>query len=219
MKENSNMPGVDTPLGVRNDGRPFWPYLGGSEGESEDDGDAGDDGDDGGDGDGDGAARAIAAERAATKRARDAARPWRVLAQELGVKNADEIRALLAAKSKDEGRNDQVDVEAVKRATREEVLSVARRQIVGSAIEALAAVTFADPDDAVRNMDIAEYEVDGDGRVDRNRIKADLADLLRRKPHLAKVSKRVDFEQGPRGKGPSNGADMNTLIRRAAGRA
>lgn len=213
------MLGVDSPLGFRPDGRPFWPYLGGSEGAPEDDDTDDGDGDEGDEGEGkDNSAKVIAAERAATKRAKDMARPWRVLAQELGVKSADEVRALLAKKPSDEGGK-AVDVEAIKRQAREEVLAVSRRQIVGSAIEALAAKDFADPDDAARNLDLADYEVDDDGRVDRNRIKKDLVDLLTRKPHLKKVSTRVDFEQGPRGGKPAAGADMNTLIRRAAGRA
>ena len=212
------MLGVDSPLGVRIDGRPFWSYLGGSDGATEDEGAGDGDEDEDDDSSEDGLKKAIQAERTAAKRARDSARPWRVLAQELGVKSADEVRSLLAAKKTTEDSS-KVDVDAIKRQAREEVLAVSRRQIVGSAIEALAAKDFADPDDAARNLDLSEYEVDDDGRVDRNRIKVDLADLLKRKPHLRKVSTRVDYEQGARGKAPANGADMNTIIRRAAGRA
>jgi hypothetical protein len=209
-------------LGVRADGRPFWPYLGGSEGAAEDGGagDGGDDDDGDDEGDEGGAQKAIQAERARAKAARDAARPWRQLAQELGVKNADEVRALLAAAKKtDNGSGEEkIDVEAVKRAVREEERGKTRRQIVGAAVEALAATSFADPEDAAKYLDLADYEVDDDGQVDRKRIKTDLADVLARKPHLKKVSSRVDHEQGPRGKGPSNGADMSDLIRQAAGR-
>lgn len=210
---------VDEPIGWRIDGRPIWPFLGGSEGSAEDDG-AGDGDDDEGDDDGKidaegftkGGRKAIEAERLAAKRARDDLRPWRVLARELGVKSPDEVKALI---SKD--KTEQVDADKIRRETEHAVLSKANTRIVRSEIKALAAESFADPADAVLNLDVTDYEVDDDGNVDEARLKSDLAALLKRKPHLAKVSKKVDYEGGAR-KTAEGKVDMNSRIRDMAHR-
>jgi hypothetical protein len=55
---------------------------------------------------------------------------------------------------------------------------------VKSEVKALAQ-GFADPDDAAAFLDLSKYAT-GDGDVDSDSIKADLADLLQRKAHLAK---------------------------------
>lgn len=57
---------------------------------------------------------------------------------------------------------------------------------VRAEVRALA-VAFADPEDAIAFLDLAVY-TDPDGEIDAERIQADLADLLERKPHLAKKS-------------------------------
>lgn len=55
---------------------------------------------------------------------------------------------------------------------------------VKSEVKALAQ-GFADPEDAAAFLDLGKYAT-GDGDVDTESIKADLADLLQRKPHLGK---------------------------------
>lgn len=55
---------------------------------------------------------------------------------------------------------------------------------VKSEVKALAQ-GFADPEDAAAFLDLSKY-ASGDGDVDSDSIKADLADLLARKPHLGK---------------------------------
>lgn len=210
---------VDEPIGWRIDGRPIWPFLGGSEGSTEDDG-AGDGDDDGGDDDGTidaegftkGGRKAIEAERLAAKQARDALRPWRVLARELGVKSPEEIKALVV---KDKGA--QVDADQIRREAEQAAEAKVHVRIVRSEIKALAADSFADPADAVLNLNPEDYEVDGDGNVDERRLKSDLADLLKRKPHLAKTSKKVDYEGGAR-KTAEGKVDMNSRIRDMAHR-
>lgn len=206
------------PLGFRLGGQVIWPYAGGSEGAPEDLGDEGEDGDEG-EGGGTGGSetdierltRAIDRERGLTKQARDGLRPWLALAKELGVKNPDEIRSRLKALTVE-----QQDHAAAVDAARGEVLSKANARIVRAEIKALAK-DFADPADAVLNLRVEDYDVDDDGNVDEKSIKRDLADLLKRKPHLAAVSRKVDFEGGARrtAKGPG---DMNDAIRNLARR-
>lgn len=81
----------------------------------------------------------------------------------------------------------------------------AARAAVASKVEALAAKTFADPEDAVGALDLTAY-VDDAGVIDKEAIEADLADLLQRKPHWAKPeagprSPRPDRTQGSSGNG------------------
>lgn len=52
-------------------------------------------------------------------------------------------------------------------------------------VKALAAEGFADPSDASAFLDLTSY-ADESGEIDSERIKADLADLLTKKPHLGK---------------------------------
>lgn len=61
-----------------------------------------------------------------------------------------------------------------------------QERTVRAEIKAYAADQFADPEDAAAFLQLTDY-VDGDGDVDSERIKADLADLLKRKPHLGKA--------------------------------
>lgn len=49
----------------------------------------------------------------------------------------------------------------------------------------MAADGFADPEDAAAFLDLSKYAKDGD--IDTSAIKADLGDLLARKPHLGKT--------------------------------
>lgn len=57
-----------------------------------------------------------------------------------------------------------------------------RTNSVSSRIEALAATDFADPSDAAGQLDPAKY-LDSGGQIDDAAIKADLAEVLERKPH------------------------------------
>jgi hypothetical protein len=77
---------------------------------------------------------------------------------------------------------------------------------VRAEVRALAAETFADPADAAAFLDLAGYADDA-GEVDADKIKTDLAELLTRKPHLAKTPGRT----GPK-PDPSQGGHAPTGI-------
>ncbi|WP_328313092.1 hypothetical protein OG432_24435 [Streptomyces sp. NBC_00442] len=81
----------------------------------------------------------------------------------------------------------------------------ALRTAVASKVEALASKEFADPEDAAGALDLTAY-VDEDGGIDTDAIRADLADLLKRKPHWARPDEgprapRPDRAQGSSGNG------------------
>jgi hypothetical protein len=75
-----------------------------------------------------------------------------------------------------------------------------RRAAVGNRIEALASTEFADPSDAVSALSSNDY-LDAGGQIDEARIRADLADVLTRKPHWAKTA--TTPPPGPRTPAPN----------------
>ncbi|WP_326768859.1 hypothetical protein OG978_33825 [Streptomyces sp. NBC_01591] len=90
------------------------------------------------------------------------------------------------------------------------------RTAVASKVEALAAKDFADPEDAAGALDLASY-ADDDGLIDTDAIKADLVDLLKRKPHWARPdegprSPRPDRTQGSSGNGNRTSSDPGDIF-------
>lgn len=91
------------------------------------------------------------------------------------------------------------------------------RGAVASKVEALASADFADPEDAAGALDLTAY-VDDDGVIDIDAIKADLAALLKRKPHWGKPedmtprSPRPDRTQGSSGNGNRTSSDPGEVF-------
>ncbi|WP_237515125.1 MULTISPECIES: hypothetical protein [unclassified Streptomyces] len=94
-----------------------------------------------------------------------------------------------AQKSEAERLTEQLAAERERAAT-------ATRSAVSARVEALAARTFADPEDAAGALDLTAY-IDESGAIDTDRIQADLDDLLKRKPHWARPD-----DSGPRRPAP-----------------
>jgi hypothetical protein len=86
---------------------------------------------------------------------------------------------------------------------------------VRAEVRALAAASFADPSDAAAFLDPADF-VDNDGDVDTKAVEKALADLLKRKPHLAREAAPPSFDGGARTSAAAP-SDMNALIRQKAG--
>lgn len=75
----------------------------------------------------------------------------------------------------------------------EQRIQTFRQRAVRSEVRALAAAEFADPDDAHAFLHLDEF-VDDDGDIDTDGIRKELAELLKRKPHLARPAEAA----GPR---------------------
>lgn len=109
-------------------------------------------------------------------------------------------------------------VERARRQAAEEVKAeyesrLARDRLTAALVRRAFGV-LADPDDAPLFIDLDQLDPDDTGALD-----AAVAALAQRKPHLAATATRTTgFDGGPRG-APPPAADMNLLIRRAAGRA
>ncbi|MFE0647498.1 hypothetical protein ACFVZH_02755 [Streptomyces sp. NPDC059534] len=103
----------------------------------------------------------------------------------------------LAAKAKEleDAQKSEAERLTEQLAAERERATSATRSAVTAKVEALAAKTFADPTDAASALNPSDY-VDDSGSIDTDRIKADLDDLLQRKPHWAKAP------EGPRRPAP-----------------
>lgn len=200
-------------------GRPRFPIMGASDdgdadtGSGDDqspdaDADADADGGDSGDSDADEANRMLIDERNGRKTAE-------ALLAELTGKSKTEVRrllrtgadkareALLPVKGDDAG-SDQPDADAIRAEAQREADARANARIVRAEVRALAADTFANPADALHNLDLDDYEVNEDGELeDVDAVKKALADVLKKNPHYAKKGKapKPDPSQGPRGEG------------------
>lgn len=156
---------------------------------------------------GDAGKAAIAAERKAAKAAARALKPWQSIADEFSL-SPDDVRAALAKLNNGDGADDAdaVDVDKITRDAQAAATTMANERIIRAEVRALAAETFADPTDALPNIDLSSYDVSDDGEVDADAIKADLADVLKKKPHLAKGGRKPipDPSQGSRGAGGKN---------------
>lgn len=164
---------------------PIWPIRGGSgeddedddEGEQDDDqdDDAGKDGDDDQDDDegaedlGDKGKQALDRMKAKLKAERDKRRAVET-----------ERDQLKAGKAGGEPDRERIRSEAEQAAT-----AKANARIVRSEVRAAAAGKLADPKDALRFLDLDQFEVDSDGQVDEDEITDAIDQLVKDKPYLA----------------------------------
>lgn len=93
--------------------------------------------------------------------------------------------AQLQAKPADGGDADQIQAKADQAAT-----AKANTRIVRSEVRAAAAGKLADPKDALRFLDLDQFEVDEDGQVDEDEIADAIEDLMKNKPYLAAATGR-----------------------------
>lgn len=81
-----------------------------------------------------------------------------------------------------------------------------RGRAVKSEVRAMAADLFADKTDPEAHLDLSSYIAE-DGEIDTEQIKADLADLLERKPHLGKPVKEAERKRPAPDKTQASGAN------------
>ena len=66
-----------------------------------------------------------------------------------------------------------------------ELIAKANNRILRSEVKAQAAGKLADPNDALRFLDLEAFEVSEDGDIDEDEIADAISDLIERKPYLA----------------------------------
>lgn len=153
---------------------------------------------------------AKAAIRGEIDKARREAAAHRVKARDAATKAAEYDKLVESQKTAEQKAQDEAKAAADK-------ASKAIQRAVGAEIKALAAGKFADPEDASAFLgDLTKY-ADADGEIDTAAISSDLADLLKRKPHLATPAETrdprrpaPDRTQGSSGNGGSTKTDART---------
>ena len=154
------------------------------------------------------------------------------------AKKERKAREALEARIREIESSNQTDQEKALAQAREEARAEAkaeadqerRKDRLEVAVTRLAARDFADTEDALLHVDrgIAAGDIDpddiysDDGTVNTDALKTALDELLERKPHLkAGPNGRRPHGDADAGKGSGGGSDddMNTRLRRAAGRA
>ena len=93
-----------------------------------------------------------------------------------------ELEAELAA-LKNSGSKD--DPETIRREATQAATAKANTRLLRAEVRAAAAGKFADPRDALRFLDLDQFEVGEDGDVDADEIVDAIDDLLKNKPYLA----------------------------------
>ncbi len=130
----------------------------------------------------------IRAERSLAKK--EAADLKKTLAEER-KRLAENEKRLAEFEDKDKSETEKLTQRADKAQQRAEAaearVTKALARAVQAEVKAMAADQFADPEDAGAFLSLADYASE-DGEVDVDAIKADLAALLERKPHLRKTA-------------------------------
>lgn len=134
---------------------------------------------------GDAGTRALAAMKAKLK-AEKAAR--RALQEQLDARNAPAPD----------------DADAIRADAERAATARANTRVLRSEIKAAAGGRLATPDDALRFIDLGQFEADANGDFDQDEIREAIDDLLERSPYLAAQGQRRhgDGGNGPRGAKP-----------------
>lgn len=90
-----------------------------------------------------------------------------------------------AYKAQAEGKQAEYEQQQKDREVETAALKRADERILKAEVRAQAAGKLADPKDALRFIDLSEFEVDSDGEVDGDKIAAAITDLINKKPYLA----------------------------------
>lgn len=125
---------------------------------------------------GDAGKKALDAMKAERNKARDEARDLKARFEALEAKVAGKEAEFTAAQ----------ETQRVK----DEALSAANERILKAEIRAAAAQKLADPKDALRFLNLSDFEVDSDGEADASQIAKAIDDLIASKPYLAAQGKR-----------------------------
>jgi hypothetical protein len=140
----------------------------------------------------------------AGKKALDAMKAERNEAKAEAKRIADEFAAL---KAQVEGKQAEFEAEKKARELEAAALSKANERILKAEVRAAAAAKLADPQDALRFLDLSTFEVGADGEVDGKAVASAIDDLITTKPYLA--------AQGKRFQGDADGGARNDAARAA----
>lgn len=109
--------------------------------------------------------------------------------RQTAIADAREAKAALAAiQAKLDGKEAEHKAQTEAQRIQDEALGKANERILKAEVRANAASKLADPADALRFIDLSEFEVGSDGEVDSSAIAQAIDDLITSKPYLAAQS-------------------------------
>lgn len=157
--------------------------------------------------------KALEAERTRAKAAEKA--------HKAAMKELEDARKRLAdidasSKSDTDKAIEKAKAEAAEAAGKE-ATAKANARILKAEVRAAAAGKLADPADALRLLDLDDFEVDDDGEVDAKAIAKALDDLVKSKPYLAAKGGRPagNADQGVRSDSGNQAMSPQERLRRA----
>jgi hypothetical protein len=129
---------------------------------------------------------------------------------------AGELEAELTKLRESQMSDQEKAVAAAKAEGAKEALATANGRLLRAEVRLAAAGKLADPEDAVRFLDLDEFKVDDDGNVDTRAVAAAVDALIDKKPYLAASATRPtgNADQGTR-RGAPPAPDMDSLLRAA----
>lgn len=110
-----------------------------------------------------------------------------------------------AYKAKQEGKEAEHQAQLERDRVQADALAKANERILKAELRAAGAGKLADPADALRFLDLGEFEVNENGEVDAAAVSAAIDDLVKNKPYLAaQGGKRFQggADGGPRNESP-----------------
>lgn len=117
-----------------------------------------------------------------------------------------------ALKAQVDGREAEHKAAQEAQRVKDEALAAANDRIIRSEVKAAAKGALADPADAYKFLDLAEFEVDDNGNVDEGQIAKAIESLVTEKPYLAAQGKRF---QGSADGGARNDSSKPTQLSRS----
>lgn len=141
----------------------------------------------------------------------------RALDSEREARRDAEARAKAAEKLVKEANSERDKAIAEAKAeARREVLEEANGRLLRAEVKAAATGKFANPELAVKLLDLSEFKVADDGTVDTKAITAAIDKLLESDPYLKASTITGSADGGRQGDPAPSKLDMNTLLRAAA---
>lgn len=124
----------------------------------------------------------------------------RARAAEKEAKRVKELETELAKFREETMSETEKAIAQARQESRAEALAEVNRRLVTAELRAAAGGRLNDPEDAVRFIDLEQFEVGTDGEVDRTAVAAAVAELVKKKPYLAVGATRPagDADQGAR---------------------
>lgn len=96
-----------------------------------------------------------------------------------------ELERQLAERDKPQQDAEKPDVDAIRREAQQEAEQKALQRVLKADVKAVAAGKLSDPADALKFLDLTEFEADNDGNFSEAEIASAIDDLLKAKPYLS----------------------------------